>query len=183
MERDSSSDKFPLGAQMPPFNLPNVDGGRITSESLRGAPAVLVVFTCNHCPYVKGSEQMLVAVVTKFLSRGLKVVAINSNDATKYPEDSFEKMKEKAAASSLPYPYLYDEDQSVARAFDAACTPELYLFNGSGQLAYHGTINDSPRDASKVSRDFLSDAIAAVLDGVAPQQAFVHPVGCSIKWK
>jgi hypothetical protein len=126
---------------------------------------------------------MLVAVVKRYLSRGLKVVAINSNDATKYPEDSFEKMKEKAVASALPYPYLYDEDQSVARAFDAACTPELYLFNSAGHLAYHGAINDCPRDASKVSKEFLSDAIAAVLEGVAPAQPFVHPVGCSIKWK
>jgi peroxiredoxin len=183
MERDVTSEKFPLGSTMPRFDLPNVDGSRVSSESLAGTPATLVVFTCNHCPYVKGSEEMLVSVVKKFLPDGLKVVAINSNDATKYPEDSFEKMKEKAATMSLPYPYLYDEDQSVAKAFDAACTPELYLFNRSGQLVYHGTINDSPRDPSKVTREFLSDAIAAVLEGGTPPLQFVHPIGCSIKWK
>lgn len=126
---------------------------------------------------------MLLSIVRRFQPGGLSVVAINSNDPVKYPEDSFEKMREKAADYSLPYPYLFDESQDVARAFDAACTPEFYLFDRQGKLAYHGTINDSPRDPSKVTKDFLSAAIAAVLEGVPPATPLVHCIGCSIKWK
>ena len=108
---------------------------------------------------------------------------INSNDAAKYPEDSFERMREKSVALDLPYPYLYDESQAVARAFDAACTPEFYLFDRNQTLVYHGTINDAPRDGSAVKHDYLSNAIAAVLHGETPDPQFVHPLGCSIKWK
>jgi hypothetical protein len=126
---------------------------------------------------------MLIEIVRRYQQDGLRTVVINSNDASKYPEDNFEKMVEKSSLMDLPYPYLYDESQQVARLFDAACTPEFYLFDGTGSLVYHGTINDSPRDRAKVTRDFLSSAIAAVLEGTAPEVPFVHPIGCSIKWK
>ncbi len=183
MERDTISTAFPLGSRLPSFELLNVDGNRIGSEYLSGCKAGLVAFLCNHCPYVKGSEDMLISIVRRFEADGLKTLVINSNDAVKYPEDSFEKMKEKAVAHALPYPYLYDEAQDVARLFDAACTPEFYLFDRDGKLAYHGTINDSPRDPSRVTKDFLSKAIEAVLEGRTPEPQFVHPLGCSIKWK
>lgn len=183
MERETISGSFPLGSRLPKFELLNVDGTRLGSDDLNGSKAALVAFLCNHCPYVKGSEDMLISIVKRFQADGLKTVVINSNDAGKYPEDSYEKMKEKAHALSLPYPYLHDESQSVARSFDAACTPEFYLFDRDGALAYHGTINDSPRDASKVTKDFLSKAIESVLEGRVPEPQFVHPLGCSIKWK
>jgi peroxiredoxin len=183
MERDTISSAFPLGSRLPSFELLNVDGNRLGSESLTGAKAGLVAFLCNHCPYVKGSEDMLISIVKRFQADGLKTLVINSNDAAKYPEDSYEKMKEKAVAQGLPYPYLYDESQNVARLFDAACTPEFYLFDRDGKLAYHGTINDSPRDPSRVTKDYLSKAIEAVLEGRTPEPQFVHPLGCSIKWK
>jgi thiol-disulfide isomerase/thioredoxin len=183
MDRESISTAFPLGSTLPKFELVNVDGQRLGSEYLKDAKAALVAFGCNHCPYVKGSEEMLIKVVERYQSEGLKTVVINSNDAGKYPEDSFEKMKEKALARPLPYPYLYDESQQVAKLFDAACTPELYLFNQAGALVYHGTINDSPRDPSKVTKDYLSTAIEAVLAGKIPEPQFVHPLGCSIKWR
>jgi peroxiredoxin len=183
MERETISTAFPLGSRLPSFELLNVDGKRIGSEYLSGCKAGLVAFLCNHCPYVKGSEDMLISIVKRFQGEGLKTLVINSNDAVKYPEDSFEKMKEKAVAHALPYPYLYDEAQDVARLFDAACTPEFYLFDRDGKLAYHGTINDSPRDPSRVTKDFLSKAIEAVLEGRTPEPQFVHPLGCSIKWK
>ena len=183
MERDTISSAFPLGSRLPSFELFNVDGNRLGSESLTGAKAGLVAFLCNHCPYVKGSEDMLISIVKRFQADGLKTLVINSNDAAKYPEDSYEKMKEKAVAQGLPYPYLYDESQDVARLFDAACTPEFYLFDRDGKLAYHGTINDSPRDPSRVTKDYLSKAIEAVLEGRTPEPQFVHPLGCSIKWK
>lgn len=183
MERETSSGSFPLGSRLPKFELLNVDGRRIGSEYLSGGKAGLVAFLCNHCPYVKGSEDMLISIVKRYQAEGLKTVVINSNDAEKYPEDSYEKMMEKAQAYTLPYPYLYDESQGVARSFDAACTPEFYLFDRDGVLVYHGTINDSPRDPSKVTKDYLSKAIEAVLEGRTPDPQFVHPLGCSIKWR
>ena len=183
MERETTSRTFSLGSTLPEFELPNVDGRKLGSSYLKGSKAALVVFSCNHCPYVKGSEEMLIEIVRRFESQSLKTVAVNSNDSIKYPEDGFEKMREKSDLMKLPYPYLYDENQDVARAFDAQCTPEFYLFNASGELVYHGTINDSPRDRSKVTKDYLSDAIAAVLAGKTPDPNFVHPLGCSIKWR
>lgn len=143
----------------------------------------MVIFTCNHCPYVKGSEQALIKIFRQFESKGLKAVAISSNDANQYPEDGFDKMKEKSAEMALPYPYLYDESQDIARLFDAACTPEIYLFSKDGLLAYHGAINDSPRDSSKVTKEYLVEALNALMDGRKPNLAFANPMGCSIKWK
>jgi peroxiredoxin len=183
MERVDISKSFPLGSSIPQFSLLNVDDDHLGSDYLTGAKAYLVAFLCNHCPYVKGSESMLIEVVKRFEKDGLKTVAISSNDATKYPEDGFEKMQDKAALLQLPYPYLYDETQEVARAFDAACTPELYLFDGERRLFFHGAINDSPRDPAKVTKEYLSEAIVAVLEGQIDAPRFVHPIGCSIKWK
>jgi hypothetical protein len=183
MERSSSSGTFTLGSKLPQFQLLNVDGATVGPEYFSGAKGYLVGFLCNHCPYVKGSEEMLIRIANQFQPDGLKVVTINSNDAGKYPEDSFEKMKDKSRQMNLPYPYLHDESQNVARMFDAACTPEFYLFDSNLSLVYHGTINDSPRDASKVTKEYLSQAIVSVLEGRTPDPQFVHPVGCSIKWK
>jgi peroxiredoxin len=183
MERTVGSAAFPLGSKLPSFELMNVDGHKLGSRYLEGGKACLVAFLCNHCPYVKGSEELLINIVKKYEASGLKTITINSNDAVKYPDDSFEKMKEKAQEMVLPYPYLHDEAQAVAKLFDAACTPEFYLFDGEHSLVYHGTINNSPRDPSKVTQDFLSHAIEAVLNGQRPDPQFVHPLGCSIKWK
>jgi len=183
MQRETPSPRLPLGSAMPAFSLPSTAGTTVRNADLAGAKAALVVFSCNHCPYVKGSEEMLLSIIRAFEPKGLKAVIISSNDAVQYPEDSFEKMKSKAAAASFPCPYLYDESQTVARAFDAQCTPECYLFDGSGKLAYHGTINDNPKDKAKASKDFLSSAISQVLSGQLASPNYVHPVGCSIKWK
>jgi len=183
MQRDNTSQNFPLGTQLPDFSLPSTQGESVGSDYLRGSKASLVAFICNHCPYVKGSEQHFIDIVREFQPLGLKVVAISSNDSVQYPEDSFENMREKSARQELPFPYLYDESQSVARLFDAACTPEFYLFDRDGKLQYQGAINDSPRDAAKVTRDYLSQAIRDVLEGKLPNPQFVNPLGCSIKWK
>lgn len=182
MQRTESSSSLPLGSKLPAFKLKNVDG-RMLDQSYLNGRANLVGFLCNHCPYVKGSEEMLIEIVRRFEPQGLRAVTINSNDALTYPEDSFEMMQTKAREMNLPYPYLHDETQNVACLFDAACTPEFYLFDSSGTLVYHGTINDSPRDPAKVKQDYLSAAIAAILQAKQPDPAFVHPLGCSIKWK
>lgn len=183
MERSTNSETFTIGSQLPVFSLRNVDGTMVTSTYFQGASAGLVIFSCNHCPYVKGSESALIEVVRRFQAQGLRAVAINSNDAQQYPEDGFKAMQDKAKAMDLPYPYLYDETQAVARAFDAACTPECYLFNDQAKLVFHGTVNDNPRDAKAARQDFLAQAIAQLLRGEMPNPSFVHPIGCSIKWK
>jgi peroxiredoxin len=183
MQRDHASDGFPIGSAMPAFSLKNVDGKQISNDYFNGAKAAMVVFSCNHCPYVKGSDEMLISIVRKFEREGLKTVAISSNDAVKYPEDSFDNMKVKAQTMHLPFPYLYDESQEIARKFDAACTPEVYLFDAAHKLAYHGTINNSPRNPAEASVDFLSQAITQVLEGQKADPPFIHPIGCSIKWK
>jgi len=182
MERTEASSKFPIGSLLPDFELVNVAGNIIDTEFLKTGKATLVTFTCNHCPYVKGSEEMLIHIARRFEKNGLQTVTINSNDESKYPEDSFEKMKKKMEEMELPYPYLHDKTQEVARLFDAACTPECYLFDGEHKLVYHGPINDSPKDASGVSKNYLEEAIVQLFKGNKPEPAFVHPLGCSIKW-
>jgi len=168
---------------MPTFTLRNVDGQSFSSDELSGARLSLIVFTCNHCPYVKGSEEQLIALVREFTPQGLRTVTINSNDAAQYPEDSFENMQKKAKSLGLPYPYLYDETQLVARAFDAACTPECYLFDAGGKLIYHGKINDSPKDPTRVTQNYLRTVLEQALGGGVPNPSYVHPLGCSIKWR
>lgn len=183
MERDLVSEKFPIGSALPEFNLPNVDGKMIGSDYLKTGAASVVVFSCNHCPYVKGSDHAMIEVAHRFQEKGVRFVAISSNDAAQYPDDSFEKMKEKAQSMKLPFPYLFDESQQVARSFDAACTPECYVFDRNQKLVFHGTINNSPRFPNEVKQQYLAAALEQLLAGQAPNPSFVHPIGCSIKWR
>lgn len=187
MQREQTSENFPFGSFIPAFTLPATDGRMISEKFLFDTKAALVVFSCNHCPYVKGSEETLLKTVAEFSSKGLKTVIISSNDAGQYPEDGFEKMAEKAATWKTKYPtlelpYLYDESQTVARSFDAACTPECYLFV-DGKLAFHGAPNSSPKDPSAPHTEFLKNALRNVFAGEAIKAAYCHPIGCSIKWK
>lgn len=181
--RENQSASFGIGSHMPKFRLKSVDESWIDETYFAASKCSLIVFSCNHCPYVKGSEEMLISTIKKFSREDLKCVSISANDPIQYPEDSFENMKRKAEAMKLPYPYLFDEDQSVAPLFDAECTPECYLFDGNYKLVYQGAINDSPRDASKVTKNYLETAITQVLEGQTPHPSFVHSIGCSIKWK
>lgn len=181
LQRDIS-DILPLGSTMPSFSLPNVDGRDISNSFFDGARGAVVGFSCNHCPYVKGSDQALLELAGRFQSQGIRFVMISSNDAAQYPDDSFEKMKEKAENMKLPFPYLYDESQQVAKSFDAACTPEFYVFDADKKLVYHGTINNSPRHPQEVTEHYLARALEQLVAGTRPEPAFVHPIGCSIKW-
>jgi peroxiredoxin len=183
MERATGSIKFPLGSALPTFALPSVDGATVGDTYLRDGSMALVVFTCNHCPYVKGSEAQLVELVKQYQAKGLRAVAVSSNDAAQYPDDAFEPMKIKAKEMKLPYPYLYDESQAVAKAFDAACTPECYLFDSKHELVFHGAINDSPKNPAAVSKGFLAQALDQLSKGMKPEPQFSHPIGCSIKWR
>jgi peroxiredoxin len=183
MERTTSSSTLKIGGKLPEFNLKSTSGDMISESYFEGAKGALVIFTCNHCPYVKGSEKHLLSYVREYLKKGLKVVAVSANDPEKYPEDGFEKMKERALELSLPYPYLFDESQEVAKRFDAACTPECYLFNASLDLIYHGTINDSVRDPAHVKNHYLLEAIKQLFSEETVNPSYVNPIGCSIKWK
>lgn len=183
MERESLSQKFPLGSELPAFSLPAADGSTVTSATLPAATGYIVGFICNHCPYVKGSIEALVSLAKQYAPRGITTIAISSNDAVQYPEDSFPKMKELATALKPPFAYLYDESQSVARAFDAACTPEFYLFNRDKRLVYHGGINNSPRDPAKVTEHYLARAVEQLVQGKPVEPHWVRSIGCSIKWK
>lgn len=168
-----------LGMKAPDFSLPGTDGRTHTLDELRGARAVLIMFICNHCPYVIAVEDRLKALGLKFKDKDVKIVAISSNDASVKPADSFEKMKEK----NYPFPYLFDESQQVARAYGAVCTPDFFLFDHSLSLVYRGRLDDSWKDPALVTRQELSGAIEDLLHDRTPPHEQRPSMGCSIKWK
>lgn len=172
-----------LGTPAPAFALPATDGRTYTLDSFRGAKALLVVFTCNHCPYAQAVEDRLIEIGRDYRDRGLAVVLINSNDAGQYPEDSFENMMRRAEAKRYPFPYCYDETQSVARAYHAACTPDPFLFDAGQRLFYRGRIDDNWKEPDKVTRRDLREAIEAALAGQPAPGEQRASMGCNIKWK
>jgi peroxiredoxin len=171
-----------LGSAAPAFDLPGVDGASHSLDEYGEATLLVLVQSCNHCPYVQAWEERLMAVTRDYEPRGVRVVAINSNDAVNYPEDSFEEMRRRAQQRGFPFDYLHDEDQSVAHALDSTRTPEVFVFDGKRLLRYHGAIDDSHDDRSVTTR-YLQDALDALLDGRQPPVAETPPVGCSMKWK
>jgi peroxiredoxin len=171
-----------IGAEAPPFDLPGVDGHNHALSDYSSAPALAVMWSCNHCPYVQAWEGRMKQIQADYADRGFRLVAINSNDARAYPEDSFDAMRERARRQGFNFDYLYDEDQSVVRAYGAERTPEVFLFDGDRRLVYHGAIDDS-RDEYAVKQQYLRDAIDALLAGRAPQPADTPPVGCTVKWR
>ena len=178
------STMLPLGTKAPDFSLPNIDGRQVSLSDFEGAPALLVVFMCNHCPYVKHVADALAQLAREYQQRGVAVVGINSNDAEQYPDDSPEKMAEEAAARGYTFPYLYDETQEVAKAYRAACTPDFYVFDKDRKLVYRGQMDDSRPDSGiPVTGADLRAALDAVLEG-KPIPAEQKPsIGCNIKWK
>ncbi|MCA0892724.1 thioredoxin family protein [Microbulbifer agarilyticus] len=177
------STMIPLGTPMPAFALPNADGKAVNSNALGGKPLV-VMFICNHCPFVKHIADGLAAFGKDTVAKGVNVVAINSNDFASYPADSPAKMREEIALRGYEFEYLVDEDQSVAKAFDAACTPDFFLFDRDGKLAYRGQFDDSrPGNDAPVNGKDLHAAVNAVLAGEKPADDQVASIGCNIKWK
>jgi peroxiredoxin len=176
---------LPLGTRLPEFSLPNaVDGRLVSSSDFDGRPALLVMFLCNHCPYVQHVKSEIGRIAKAYAPRGVGIVAISSNDIAAFPEDAPEKMKELAQREGWTFPYLFDETQEVAKAFRAACTPEFYLFDRDRRLVYRGQLDDSrPKNNLPVTGRDLRAALDAVLAGrpVSPDQ--VPSVGCNIKWK
>lgn len=180
------SEKIPLGAPAPEFALPGVDGRIWRLADFTGSKALVVIFMCNHCPYVKAVQGRINTIARKYAAKGVALVGINSNDATRYPDDSFEAMKQVMREKGYVFPYLFDETQDVARAYDAVCTPDIYVFSPKGTdylLAYHGRIDDNWKDEAAVTRRDLEDALEAILAGGAPAAEQIPSMGCSIKWK
>lgn len=179
------STMLPLGTSAPAFSLPEPATGRIASlEDFKSAPALLVVFMCNHCPFVKHIRQGLIQFARDYRNRGLAMVAISANDVANYPDDSPAKMAEEARTFGYPFSYLYDETQAVAKAYRAACTPDFFLFDASRNLVYRGQFDGSrPGNNLPVTGADLRAATDAVLAG-GPVSAEQKPsIGCNIKWK
>jgi peroxiredoxin len=174
----------PLGTPAPDFRLPDTDGTFVSLADFGDAPALLVAFICNHCPYVKHVREAFAGLARDYQAKGVAVVGINSNDPASYPDDSPERMKEDKAAAGYPFPYLFDGTQEVAKAYRAACTPDFFLFDRDRRLAYRGQFDDSrPRNDIPVTGGDLRAAIDAVLSGARPSADQRPSVGCGIKWR
>jgi peroxiredoxin len=171
----------PIGTPMPSFALPDLSGATVSSESFAGAP-LLVAFVCNHCPYVGHVEDRFGEVVGAHPD--LAVIAVCSNDAVAYPEDAPQHLADQAARTGWQFPYLVDESQEVGRAFQAACTPDFFLYDAAGRLAYRGAMDDStPGNGRPVTGALLDDAIRRVLTGEPVPEPHRPSMGCSIKWR
>jgi len=173
-----------LGTPAPDFRLPDTEGRLVTRDSFAAAPGLLVVFLCNHCPFVIHIRDELARFARQYQERGLAIVGINANDAASYPEDSPEKMAAEKAKVGYTFPYLFDETQEVAKAYRAACTPDFFLFDAQRRLVYRGQFDDSrPENGKPVSGADLRAAADAVL-AARPVPADQKPsIGCNIKWK
>ena len=172
-----------LGDAAPDFSLQGVDGKAHALKDFRDAKALVVVFSCNHCPYAKAYEGRLIELQKDYAALGARVVAINSNDPVGYPDDDFPSMQARAKERGFNFPYLQDETQAVARAYGATHTPHLFVFDAARRLAYTGKIDDNWQDAAAVTQRFLRDALDDLLAGKPPRLAETHAIGCTIKWK
>jgi len=171
-----------LGSAPPPFKLPATDGKTCSLADFAGAKVLVVFFTCNHCPYVIGSDEVTRATATRFAAQGVQFVGINSNSVNTYAEDSFAHMVERMKKHNFPWIYLHDEKQDVARAYGALRTPHFYVFDTNRKLVYTGRGVDSPRDASRITVNDLANALEDVIAGRAPRVQMTNPIGCNVKW-
>jgi peroxiredoxin len=172
-----------IGSSCPDFDLPGTDGARHSLASFAKAEFVVVVVSCNHCPYVVAYEERIVAVSRDYASKGVRLVAINANDVARHPEDGMAPMKERAKARGFDFPYLRDDEQSTVRALGARFTPEVFVFDRARALRYHGRIDDNHRDARAARSHDLRAALDALLAGREPAVTETQAVGCSVKWR
>ena len=181
---DTPSTMVPLGTQAPSFRLPDTEGLLVSIEDFKSSSALLVVFICNHCPFVKHVLPPFVQLAREYQRRGVGIVGISSNDADRYPDDSPEQMAELSRTLGFTFRYLYDESQQIAKAYGAACTPDFYLFDRDGRLVYRGQMDDSrPGNGRPLTGADLRAAIGAVLEGRPVCEDQKPSVGCNIKWK
>jgi peroxiredoxin len=178
------STMLPLGTKAPEFSLVNVDGRTVSLKDFSDAPALLVMFICNHCPFVKHLADAISAFSAEYMEKGVAVVGISSNDVASHPADSPEQMVREAEERGYRFPYLYDEAQEVAKSYRAACTPDFFLFDRDQRLVYRGQFDDSRPDNGKpITGADLRTAIDAVLAGKKPSDEQRPSIGCNIKWK
>jgi len=179
------SNMLALGTKAPQFELPDtVSGNTLSLDSLKSEKATVIMFICNHCPYVIHVNKQLVALANEYNEQGVSFVAISSNDVNNYPQDGPDKMKTHAAEVGYPFPYLYDESQEVAKAYDAACTPDFYLFNGNMDLVYRGRMDaSSPGNGKENNGADLRAAIDQVMNSQEISETQYPSMGCNIKWK
>jgi peroxiredoxin len=181
---ETPSTMLALGTKAPQFRLPDPHGKWLSLDDFKDAPALLVVFMCNHCPYVKHIRSKLAELAKEYQARGVGIVGINSNDAESYPDDRPEKMAEEIKQIGYTFPYLYDESQEVAKAYRAACTPDFYLFDREHRLVYRGQFDDSrPGNGRPVTGADLRAALEAVLAERSVPSNQRPSLGCNIKWK
>lgn len=174
--------RLSFGAIAPDFTLPGTDGKEYNLHRQKGQYGTVVLFVCNHCPYVQAYDARINELAAAYIPKGIAFFGINANDSRNYPEDNFEKMKEKVAQLKLAYPYLRDETQKVATEFGAGCTPEVFAFDDHLRLIYTGRVDDNMEAPKKVTQRYLRDACEAMLARREPKVKEAHPIGCSIKW-
>jgi peroxiredoxin len=175
----------PLGKKAPDFELPDTSSGNnVSLQQLKGSVATVIMFICNHCPFVKHVNPQLVQLANDYNNKGIHFVAISSNDVAGYPEDSPEQMKRVAAQLQYPFSYLYDESQAIAKAYQAACTPDFFIYDASLQLVYRGQLDDSrPGNGKPVTGADIRQALDHLLKGEPVQDNQLPSIGCNIKWR
>lgn len=177
-----SPEDLRLGTTAAPFRLKGTDEKTYSLDDFAGKKVLCIIFSCNHCPYVKAVEDRINSIAKDYVSKSFALVCINSNDAETYPEDSFEGMKQRASEKGFVFPYLYDETQGTAKEYDAVCTPDIYLYDENRILKYRGRIDDNWKDETNVTRKELRMAIDLLLEGKDIDFEQVPSMGCSIKW-
>lgn len=178
------SNMLPLGTQAPAFSLPSTSGETVSLQNFEGVPALLVAFICNHCPFVKHIRAGFAALADEYQQKGVAIVAISANDVDAYPDDNMDNMQKEVSEAGYHFPYLLDESQDVAKAYDAACTPDFFLFDADRKLVYRGQMDSSrPGNDIPVSGEDLRQAMDAVLAGDPVTDQQTPSVGCNIKWK
>ncbi len=179
----SGKEALPIGSEAPEFSgLPGTDGQSYGLESFQDSKAVVICFTCNHCPYAQAYEDRFIDLVRTFSPQGIAFIAINANDAENYPDDGFEEMKKRAETRNFPFPYVRDESQEVAKAYGAACTPHIFVLDRDRKLIYEGGIDDNWKEPDKAI-PHLKQALEAIVNDQPVPNAQTNPLGCSIKWK
>lgn len=178
-----SDDKLKIDSSIPNFSLTGVDDKTYSLNDFSDKKILIVIFSCNHCPYVQAYEDRIMELQNEFEKDGVQIVAINSNDDVKYPDDSFAEMKKRASARGFNFPYLRDETQEVAKAFGATHTPQIFLFNIDRKLKYEGKIDDNWQESDKVKSAYLKDAILELLNDKEVSVPETFSIGCTIKWK
>ena len=179
----STKTTLKIGDKLPEFTITAINGRECNLYEFEESKIIVVMFTCNHCPYVRAYEDRLIKLQKDFSDNCVTFVAINSNDDKNYPEDSFENMKIRAKEKGYNFPYLRDENQAVAKMFGASHTPEIFVFDQDRILKYHGKVDDNWKESAKVKKEYLREAITALLEGKPIEIPENQAIGCTVKWK